>query len=273
MDLAVAPYHEQMASKRWILVGLAVATVTACSKSPNDAIADLDMSDSPREVLAVSVLRPPGSLKFASPQHLADTFAVYLGSIGYNKADTKCGVDRVLSELGPEADRLTFGDFQDFAFFHPEILATAKAACASPDSLSRLDKKSPAGATGSDKKVDRVAPDLAVEVVRSSYAATFRLTAQRSSLNETEVNCVVDTLVTQRSDEQLLGIVHGTNSYRTTDPANQFSDCVTDDRLAAIIHDVAVQTIADKAANKAEHDRKQAELSQRMSGTSTTSTP
>ena len=252
-------------------VAVMAGVVAGCSgteqPSAADSLKQLGVGDSPENVLAVSVQHPRESLVMGGDlgrKFLRVQYAVR----GYAWADAACATDKVITTVGPVPfERLTVGEIQKLDRAHPEVVASARS-CASQESATRIDAPTPKGATSAPHP----APDLDGTAVREMFAGLYAATARQIGFTAAERACMLKNLVDATSPDEFVKIVTGTEQQSSASVGRKIRPCVNAARLDLLVPKAAKAMLADRAAAKAEHDRKQAQLNAEINALNQAST-
>lgn len=235
---------------------------TGCSgeQTAAEQFAELGITDTPAVAVAVAVSRPSPYMNLGSDLG-AEFLRVRFATRGYSWADSSCAVDKALDEVGvAKFANMTAGEVQQL---HVDVPAAEKAArtCASPESIARIDQPK---APDTGPAVDRVAPDLDAGEIRAFFTDMFEATTEAIGFTKDESACTVDTLLGSMSDDDVIGLVHGTTELKPADTADDIADCLGSKRLPVVAVTAGKSLIADKEKNKAAHDAKQEELNRQL---------
>ena len=252
-------------------VAVVSGVVAGCSgaeqPSAAESLKQLGVADSPETVLAVSVQHPRESLVMGSDldrKFLRVQYAVR----GYSWADAACATDKVVTTIGRVPfEALTVGEIQKLDRSHPEVVTSARA-CASPDSATRIGAPTPKGATSAPHP----APDLDGTAVRDMFAGLYAATARQVGFTAAERACVLRNLVDATSPDEFVKIVTGAEQQSSESVGKKIRSCVNAARLDVLVPKAAKAMLADRAAAKAEHDRKQAQLNAEIDALNRSST-
>lgn len=235
---------------------------TGCSgeQTAAEQFTELGITDTPAVAVAVAASRPSPYMSLGADLG-AQFLRVRFATRGYSWTDAKCAVDKAMEVVGEtQFANMTAGKIQQLHIDVPDAEKAARS-CASPESIERIDRpKDP----DTGPTTDRVAPDIEADDVRTFLADMFVATTDAIGFEAAESACVVKALLDPLSDDELIGLMHGTTELKPADTSKEIATCLGKQRLGIVAVTAGKSLIADKEKNKAAHDAKQAELDRQL---------
>ena len=266
------PFHRAARVGGVLLVALSALGVVGCSssKSAQESLDELHLSDDPKVVVATAVERLDPTVVLGHDL-VSDYLRVKFALRGYSWADAACAVDRVRTTVTSERlDVMPLARIDDLAYDVPGLEADLRT-CASPESLARLDQK-PDRSTTTTKGQPRptAATDIDGATVTRMSKAFYALTAKDIGLTTKERDCMFDAAFGGRSDDDMVKLLLGVIPTSIEQTAAGVAACLSTDRFDKITPIAAKELLARKDAVDSEHARVQALLDASVASSTTT---
>ncbi|MEZ5253812.1 MAG: hypothetical protein R2689_08110 [Microthrixaceae bacterium] len=211
------------------LAAIAIVGATGCAKSPMQAFEDLQVEETPVEVVASSLLRLDGRVALG-PDLTRTLLKVQLVPEGYSWADADCAVDAVIGVMGAEAFAVVpAGKIRAITWDYPGS-DEAALACRSSETEARRNHS----VTKSDITIadPQPGPDPDPAAVRELQARGFSLGAERAGLTLEERECILKPVIGDWTDADYVLLAQRSKQIRQDDVVAAVDECLDDDRAA-----------------------------------------